>query len=120
MSNAATAKKSNGQSNEPQMEVKRPEQKVENAILSLEKRIQKVSELNIVIEKWRKLSEARKNLNEFQLGNDGLSSTIIIKDAAGREFKTTQPLVFNAVMASVKEVLETKIAETEEQINFAV
>ena len=48
--------------------VKTEPSKVENAILSLEKRIQKVQELNIVIDKWRKHQEARKNLNEFKLG----------------------------------------------------
>ncbi len=35
-----------------------------------------MEELNIVIEKWRKLNEAKKNLTGFQLGNDGLSFTI--------------------------------------------
>lgn len=120
MSNTSAAKKANGESKASQMEVKRPEPKVENTILSLEKRIQKVSELNIVIEKWRKLQEAKQNLNEFKLGNDGLSSTIIIRDAAGREFKTSQNIVFTTVMASVQKVIHEKITETEEQINFAV
>jgi len=59
---------------------------IENPVLNLEKRIQKVQELNIVIEKWRKLSEAKQNLNEFKLDNDGLSSTIVISDTASREF----------------------------------
>ena len=62
--------------------VKQETVKVENAILSLEKRIQKVEELNIVIDKWRKLNDARRNLNGFKLGADGLSSTIVIKDGS--------------------------------------
>jgi hypothetical protein len=77
MSNAATAQKTNGKSATEEkavMEVVKTEpSKVENAILSLEKRIQKVQELNIVIDKWRKLQDARKNLNEFKLGNDGIT-----------------------------------------------
>ena len=100
------------------MEVLKPEVKKENPVLSLEKRIQRVQELNIVIEKWRKLSEARQNLNEFKLANDGLSNAITIKDASGREFKTNQPIVYNAVIKAVQEVLDEKIAETEVQINF--
>jgi hypothetical protein len=100
------------------MEVVKTETKVQNAILSLEKRIQRVQELNIVIDKWRKLSEARQNLNEFKLANDGLSNAIVIKDSSGREFKTNQPLVYNAVIKAVQEVLDDKIAETEVQINF--
>ena len=96
------------------------ETKVENAILSLEKRIQKVEELNIVIDKWRKLNEARKNLNGFKLGADGLSSTVVIKDVSGQEFKTSHNIVVETVLKTVKEVLDAKIQEVEDQINFIV
>jgi hypothetical protein len=119
----ATAKtqKTNGKALEPKMEVKKNEPtKVENTILSLEKRIQKVEELNIVIDKWRKLQEAKKNLNSFQLGNDGMSSTIVIKDVSGREFKTSHNVVYSAVIETVQKVLDEKLIETETQINFAV
>jgi hypothetical protein len=127
MSNVATAQKTNGKAATEEkavMEVVKTESSnsaktAENAILSLEKRIQKVQELNIVIDKWRKLQEARKNLNEFKLGNDGMNSTIIIRDAAGREFKTSQSIVFTTVLQTVQQVLDEKIAETEVQIDFA-
>jgi hypothetical protein len=127
MSNVATAQKTNGKAATEEkavMEVLKTEPSNsaklgENAILSLEKRIQKVQELNIVIDKWRKLQEARKNLNEFKLGNDGMNSTIIIRDAAGREFKTSQSIVFTTVLQTVQQVLDEKIAETEVQIDFA-
>ena len=120
MSNVATAQKTNGKAATEEkavMEVVKTEPSNsaklgENAILSLEKRIQKVQELNIVIDKWRKLQEARKNLNEFKLGNDGMNSTIIIRDAAGREFKTSQSIVFTTVLQTVQQVLDEKIAET--------
>jgi len=116
----ATAVKTNGKSEQPKMEVVKQETvKVENAILSLEKRIQKVEELNIVIDKWRKLNDARRNLNGFKLGADGLSSTVVIKDVSGQEFKTSHNIVVETVLKTVLEVLETKIAEVEEQINFA-
>ena len=115
----AVAKKTNGQSKAPQMEVvKEIRQTVENPILSLEKRIQKVEELNIVINKWRQLNEAKKNLNGFKLGSDGLSSTVIIKDVSGQEFKTSHNIVVETVLKTVQGVLDTKIAEVEEQINF--
>ena len=126
MSNVATAQKTNGKAATEEkavMEVVKTEQQqvkpAENTVLSLEKRIEKVQELNIVIDKWRKLQEARKNLNEFKLGNDGMNSTIIIRDAAGREFKTSQSIVFTTVLQTVQQVLDEKIAETEVQINFA-
>ena len=122
----AKVEKTNGHSNQGKTEVKRAEasngnkKTVENAIISLEKRIQKVEELNIVIEKWRKLNDAKKNLTGFQLGNDGLSSTITLRDAAGREFKTSHNLVVTTVLDTLQKVLDEKIGEVEEQINFGV
>lgn len=118
---AAKIKADNGNSKNARMEVQKSEtSKVENFVLTLEKRIQKVEELNIVIEKWRKLGEAKKNLTGFQLGNDGLSSTITLKDAAGREFKTSHNLVVTTVLDTLQEVLDEKIKEVEQQINFSV
>lgn len=119
MTKAATAQKTNGQTSQSKMEVKKHEPVVENQVLSLEKRIQKVEELNIVIGKWRKLNDAKRNLNGFKLGSDGLSSTVVIRDVSGQEFKTSHNIVVETVLSTVKEVLDTKIAEVEEQINFA-
>lgn len=119
MTKAATAQKTNGQTSQAKMEVRKNEPVVENPILSLEKRIQKVEELNIVIDKWRKLNDAKRNLNGFKLGSDGLSSTVVIRDVSGQEFKTSHNIVVETVLSTVKEVLDTKIAEVEEQINFA-
>ena len=113
------AKRTNGKADNAKMEVKKNEPVQENPILSLEKRIQKVEELSIVIEKWRKLGEAKKNLNGFKLGADGLSSTVIIRDVSGQEFKTSHNIVVETVLATVQGVLDEKIAEVEEQINFA-
>jgi hypothetical protein len=115
----ATAKKTNGKADNAKMEVKKNEtSKVENPILSLEKRIQKIANLNIVIEKWRKLNDAKQNLNQFELGNDGLSATIALRDAAGREFKTSHNIVVTTVLETVQNVLDEKITEVEAQINF--
>ncbi len=121
MTTAAIAK-TNGMATveKAKMEVVKVEpSRVDNSILSLEKRIQKVEELTIVIDKWRKLCEARKNLQGFKLGSDGLSSTVIIKDVSGQEFKTSHNIVVETVMNSVKEVLDAKIQQVEDQINFA-
>jgi hypothetical protein len=48
-----------------------------------------------------------------------MNSTIIIRDAAGREFKTSQSIVFTIVLQTVQQVSDKKIAETEVQIDFA-
>ena len=120
MTATAKAKAENGNSKDAKMEVKKNETSPESSgVLTLEKRIQKVEELNIIIEKWRKLNEAKKNLTGFQLGNDGLSSTITLKDAAGREFKTSHNLVVTTVLDTLQQVLDEKIIEVETQIDFA-
>jgi hypothetical protein len=117
---ATAVKKAESDSKNAKMEVKKNETSKEiNQVLTLEKRIQKVEELNIIIEKWRKLNEAKKNLTGFQLGNDGLSSTITLKDAAGREFKTSHNLVVTTVLDTLQQVLDEKIIEVETQIDFA-
>lgn len=122
MGNAATAKTNGKAATEKSavMEVVKTESKVTNSIISLEKRIQRVQELNILIDKWRKLGEARKNLTGFKLGADGLSSTVIIKDASGQEFKTSHNIVVETVLRSVREILDAKITEVEAEINFEV
>ncbi len=86
--------------------------------LSLEKRIQKVDELNIIIEKWRKLNEARQNVNNFKIGNDGLSVTLTLQDAAGKTFKTSHNVVVSSVLQTLQNELDDKIVEVEKQINF--
>ena len=87
-------------------------------VVSLHKIIRKVEELTIIIEKWRKLNQAKKNLTGFQLGNDGLSSTITLKDAASREFKTSHNLLVTTVLETLQQVLDEKIIEVEAQIDF--
>ncbi len=65
-----------------------------------------------------KLNEAKKNLTGFKLENDGLSSTITLRNAAGREFKTNHNLVVTTVLDTLQKVMYERIAEVVEQINF--
>ena len=116
----ANAAKTSAKADSAKMEVKKNETSaVENSVLSLEKRIRKVEELTIIIDKWRKLNEAKKNLTGFKLGADGLSSTVVIRDVSGQEFKTSHNIVVETVLKSVQHVLDEKIAEVEKQIDFA-
>ena len=43
----------------------------------------------------------------------------IIRDTAGREFKTSQSIVFTTMLQAVRQGLDEKIAETEVQIDVA-
>lgn len=88
--------------------------------LTLEQTLEKVDDLNRIIAKYQRLQEARKNLNTFKIGSDGLNMTIIIKDASGQEFKTSHNIVVETVLSTVKQILNEKITEVEKDINFKV
>ena len=116
-----TAKKINAESKEQaktSMEVVKKEEKVGSEVPSLEKRIQKVEDLSMLIEKWRKLTDTNRNLQTFSLGADGMGATVFLRDASGKEFKTSNTPVVSAVMDEIKSTLDEKIKEVENQIKF--
>ena len=102
-----------------QVEEVKPAEKVA-PVITLDRRIERVEELNITISKWRALQAARKGLTNFRLGSDGLSSTLTLKDADGTPFSTSNPVVVEAALSHIRQVLNEKIAEAENEINFNV
>ena len=86
--------------------------------LTLDEKIQKVEDLTLMIDRWRILSESRRKLQTFQIGADSLSSVILLRDAAGNEFKTSNSSVITSVIDEMKRTLETKVKEVEELINL--
>ncbi len=91
-----------------------------NPVVSLEKRVERVEELTIIIDKWRKLQEARKGLTSFKLGADGLSSTLTLKDSSGQTFSTSNNVAVEAALLNIRQVLNEKIADAENEINFSM
>ena len=89
-------------------------------VLTLEQKLEKIDELNRIIAKYQRLQEARKNLNTFKIGSDGLNLTIVIKDASGQEFKTSHNIVVETVLSSVRQILNERISDVEKDINFNV
>ena len=57
------------------LEVVKKDEKEVTEVPSLEKRIQKVEDLSMLIERWHKLTDARRNLQTFSLGADGMGAT---------------------------------------------
>jgi len=86
--------------------------------LSLDEKIQKVEDLTLMIDRWRTLNESRRKLQTFQIGADSLSSVILLRDAAGNEFKTSNSTVIISVIDEMKRTLDVKVKEVEEQINL--
>ena len=84
--------------------------------LSLDEKIQKVEDLTLMIDRWRTLSESRRKLQTFQIGADSLSSVILLRDAAGNEFKTSNSGVITSVIDEMKKTLDGKVREVEQQI----
>ena len=89
-------------------------------VLTLEQKLEKVEELNKIIAKYQRLQEARKKLNTFKIGADGLNLTITIRDASGEEFKTSHNIVIETVLASVRQTLNERISDVEKDITFNV
>ena len=86
--------------------------------LTLDKKIQRVEDLTLLIERYRTLIESRRKLQTFQIGADSLSSTINLRDCVGNEFKTSNSAVISAVIDEMKRILDTKVHDVEEQINL--
>ena len=97
----------------------KPEPKPE-PVISVERRIEKVEELKITIRKYQQLQDARKGLTNFRLGSDGMSATLTLKDADGTPYSISNPVVVEAALNHIRQVLNEKIFETEKEINFSV
>ena len=98
--------------------VVKPEPVVVPRKLSLDERIQKVEDLSLLIDRYRILNESRRKLQTFQLGADGLSSSIQLRDAAGNEFRTSNSAVINTVIDEMKRTLDSKVREVEDLIDL--
>jgi hypothetical protein len=101
---------------EPVVEIPAPAPKPE---LTLEQKINKVEDLSTVIEKWRKLIESRRNLQSFKLANDGMSNHLrLVDQVTGMEFKTHNTAVIETVLNVIRQTLDAKISDVEDQIRF--
>ncbi len=92
---------------------------VQRPVLTLEQKMQKVDDLRMLIDKYQKLSDARRNLQSFRLSTDGMSTQIVLRDLATQtEFKTSNSAVVTVCIADMIRILEEKISEVEHQIEF--
>jgi len=87
--------------------------------LSLEQKIRKVEDLNLLIDKWHKLRESERSLQTFKLSGDGFSNQLVFRDMQnGQEFKTYNSAVITRVIGVIRDTLSEKLAEVEAQIRF--
>lgn len=87
--------------------------------LTLEQKIRKVEDLNLLIDKWQKLRESERSLQTFKLAGDGYSNQLVFRDmTSGQEFKTYNAMVIGRAIGVIRDALSEKIAEIESQIRF--
>jgi hypothetical protein len=87
--------------------------------LTLEQKIRKVEDLNLLIDKWHKLRESERSLQTFKLAGDGYSNQLIFRDmTTGQEFKTYNSAVISRVIGVIRDTLAEKLSELESQIRF--
>ena len=102
----------------PVMTVVKPDTPEEPRRLTLDERIQRVEDLTMLIDRWRVLNESRRKLQTFNIGADSMTSVLLLKDAAGNEFKTSNSPVIASVIDEMKRTLDGKVREIENQINL--
>ena len=78
--------------------------------LTLDESIQRVEDLTMLINRWRKLYESRRKLQSFIIGADTISSLILLKDKAGNEFKTSNSEVIALWIEEMKLIRDTKVS----------
>jgi Flp pilus assembly protein CpaB len=88
-------------------------------VLTLEQKIHKVETLTMLIDKYHKLQESKRNLETFQLASDGFTNQLSLRSTtSGFEFKTYNTTVVSEVFDVINKTLTAKIIEVESQIKF--
>lgn len=87
--------------------------------LSLDEKIQKLEDLNILVDRRKKLLESRRSLQTFRISADGLSNQLVLHDLTSHtEFKTYNAALISRVMDVMRETVDEKLMEVEAQIKF--
>lgn len=66
-------------------------------------------------------SESRKKMEEFIIGSDENSQSLLLKDAKGNQFNTGNPVVIKEVIELVRSQIKVQCGQVENEIlNFVV
>ena len=87
-------------------------------VLSLDERINKVENLQLLVNKRTKLVEARRDLEKFQIGSNDFNCNFMLKDSEGNTFSTTFTPGIKKVIEFLKSSFDNSVEEIEEQITF--
>lgn len=115
-----TAKKTNSK-NESNLQVVKNEKenatkKTGNKVLTVEEKVQRIKELNILTERRGNLIASKNMLSEFSLGTTAESQKLVLTDTDGRVYNISNSEAIKGVIEYLKGFLDGKIKEVEEKI----
>jgi hypothetical protein len=86
--------------------------------LSIDEKIQKVSDLNDLIAKRNRFLESKSKLNSFNLKREDSTTKISISDLDGNSFITSQSDAIDKILSTLKNTIDEALAEVEAKIQF--
>ncbi len=86
--------------------------------LTIDQKIQKVSDLNALIAKRNRFLDAGTKLNSFNLKREDSITRITIQDQEGNQFVTSQTDAIEKILAVLSDSISKGLNETEAKIEF--
>jgi hypothetical protein len=84
--------------------------------ISVQEAIAKVLETKAISDKLEFLQETRKKLAGFSFSNSGVTSSIELKDASGKSFRSSNSGTVQLVIDTMKQELDKHIGKAEEEL----
>ena len=89
--------------------------------ITVEERKNKNELFNKLLDKHGIYSESQKKMEQFAIGSDENSQSLVLKDAKGNQFSTGNPIVLKEVIELVRAQIKMQCGQVEEEIlNFVV
>ncbi len=97
---------------------KKPEPTPEVKVLSIDEKLQKLDDLNDLVEKRYRLKESSNKLNSFDLKRESHSTGITLTDGSGNRFQTTNTKAVETFIEMTKQAIQLELDKVEEKIQF--
>lgn len=111
-----------GTAEQPKVEETKPEAKTEQPKPpTVEERKNRHELFDKLLGKHEIYSDSKKKMDEFIIGSDENSQSLLLKDAKGNQFNTGNPVVIKEVIDLVRTQIKAQCGQVEEEIlNFVV
>ena len=102
----------------PQAEVKPEPEKIAKPEMTMQEKILKVENLQLIVEKRAKLVQTRSELERFQISSNDFNCSMRLNDSDGNVFTTSFTPGIKKVIDFLKSSFDGSIAEVEGKIIF--